>query len=146
MRAICILNESAKLADHQRNAAAAIESPYPLTRGEEYVIVGMLISEHTLYVLTEEDGGRPTLAPAGFFKEFDAEIPSHWCFALQSGIHASGRQLWASPLVATWGFPEMVNNPEYLSDLLLEGKIEALEAFRAEIAAGESRGCEGAEL
>jgi hypothetical protein len=100
----------------------------------------MGVSERSLYFLTKDDLSSPMYAPAGLFEEFENEIPCGWKFALQSGIRASGRQLWSEPRVATWGFAELVEQDEF-TDRLFERESQAITVFESKFVL--SRGADG---
>ena len=137
MKAMCVSNDPKTLADHQQSRAIAIESPYPLTLGRVYPVVGMTIAERAFYLLVQDDSGGPCFAHAGFFELFTAAIPSGWRFGLEPGIRASGRGLWSEPSVATWGYPELVEDPEHVNSLL-EFDAVALALFESYIAAASA--------
>lgn len=130
MKATCISNDPKTLADHQQSRAAAFETGYPLTVGGVYPVVGITLAERALYFLVRDDWGGPCFAPAGLFELFSDEVPAGWKFALEPGIRASGRELWSEPGVATWGYPELVDDPEYVAQLveLLPAAVKVFEA------------------
>lgn len=137
MRAVCIANDPKGLADHQQSRAIAIESSYPLTVGKSYAVVGMTIAERAFYLLVRDDSGGPCFAHAGFFELFVAPLPAGWRFGLEAGIRASGRDLWSEPSVATWGYPELVEDPAHVQ-ALLEFEPSALALFESYV--GEAEG------
>lgn len=122
------------MADHQRSRASAFETTYPLTVGKGYSVVGMGITENVFDFLVQDDWGGPCFAPAGMFELVSAPIPPGWHFALRSGVRASGRDLWADPIVALWGYRELVEQGEHLTDLLEHEQV-ALAVFRAYVVA-----------
>jgi len=122
------------LADHQQGRAVSFETTYPLTIGEIYPVVGMTIAEREFYFLVQDDSEGPCFAHAGFFELFVANIPSGWRFALEPGVNASGRELWSQPGVATWGYPNLVDDPNYIN-ALFELDAAALTIFRSHVAA-----------
>lgn len=135
----CVSNDPAGLADHQRSRAAAFESAYPLTPGKRYAVVGMGITETVFYFLVRDDLGGARFAPAGMFDLVEAPVPVGWLFALGSGIRASGRDLWTDPVVATWGYRELVEDPEHFSALMDEDP-SAVAVFAREVSAAEASG------
>jgi hypothetical protein len=139
MRATCISNDPMSLADHQRSRAAKFEGEYPLTVGKSYPVLGICICENVLRFLVRDDWGGPCFAPAGFFEVLTARVPSGWMFALEAGIHASGRALWSSPSVAIWGYPELVENADHAA-ALGELEPEALAVFGRYWEAAEKTG------
>ncbi len=128
MRAACISNDPRALADHQRHRAMEFASVYALTIGKRYPILGMSITENVLEYLVRDDWGGPCFAPAGFFDLMTAQIPENWHFALKPGVHASGRELWSHPVVALWGYPELIEDPEHAA-ALEEQEAAAVEIF-----------------
>jgi hypothetical protein len=135
----CVSNDPAALADHQRSRASAFETAYPLTPGRQYAVVGMSITETVFYLLVEDDRGQARFAPAGMFDLFEAPVPPGWRFALGSGVRAFGRDLWSDPVVATWGYPELVEDPEHFS-ALVEGNPKAVAVFTRRIAEAREQG------
>jgi hypothetical protein len=129
----CVSNDPAALADHQQSRVSAFESAYPLTPGRQYAVVGMSITETVFYFLVKDDLGQARFAPAGMFDLVEAPLPPGWRFALGSGVRASGRDLWSDPVVATWGYPELVDDPEHFS-ALLDKAPHAVAIFSREIA------------
>jgi len=139
MIATCLSNDPTALADHQRSRASAFESAYPLTPGRQYAVVGMSITETVFYFLVKDDLGQARFAPAGMFERVEGPLPPGWRFALGSGVHASGRDLWSDPVVATWGYLDLVEGPSHFS-ALLEGESEAVATFSRQIAEALERG------
>src|SRR5690625_4820059 len=136
MKAICTANNPQELADHHRSRASQYESEYPLTPGKVYVVMGISIWEEVFEFLVRDDWGGPCFAPAGFFGEFTASIPDGWQFGLRAGVHASGRDLWTSPGVAVWGYPELVDEPTHAGALQEQDPL-ALALFERYYAAIE---------
>lgn len=139
MIATCVSNEPTALADHQRSRASAFESAYPLTPGRQYAVVGMSITETVLHFLVEDDRGNARFAPAGLFDLIESAIPPGWRFSLGTGVRASGRNLWSDPVVATWGYPELVEDPEHFT-ALVGGDPQAVAVFAREVACAYGRG------
>ncbi len=131
MKISCIFNDPHRVADHQFGRATKFSGPYPITPGNEYLLVGMSIVENVFEFLIGDDSGRPCFAPAGMFNLMSMEIPKEWHFALKSGIHASGRQLWTHPVVAVWGFKELLD--EQYVEALLTGDQEAFTLFKHQL-------------
>ncbi len=139
--ATCALNDPARLADHQKSRVAAFESAYPLTPGKRYGVAGMGITEAIFYFLVRDDLGAARFAPAGMFELVESPIPVGWHFSLGPGVRASGRDLWADPVVATWGYRELVEDPRHFSALIDEDPA-AVAVFAREISAAEASGQE----
>ncbi|TNC31267.1 hypothetical protein [Mumia zhuanghuii] len=127
------------VADHQRSRAAEFESKYPLTIGKTYLVLGMSIWENVFEFLVRDDWGGPCFAPAGFFDLFTAPVPQGWMFGLRQGIRSSGQDLWSSPGVAVWGYPELVGDPDHAA-ALQEQEPDALALFDRYYAAAEESG------
>lgn len=129
------------VADHQRSRVARFETSYPLTPGTVYPVVGITIAETTLCFLVPDDWGDPCFAPAGMFELFSDVIPPGWKFSLDAGISSSGPALWGEPSVATWGYPELVDDPDYeYAKRLLEREPDAIRTFQAQVAASLEAG------
>jgi hypothetical protein len=103
----------------------------------------MTIAERAFYLLVPDDDGDPTFAHAGFFDLFTASIPSNWWFGLERGIRASGPDLWSEPAVATWGYPELVNDPDHVQ-ALLQHDPAARSIFDEYVRAAEEQDDDGA--
>lgn len=131
MRSTCISADPRSLADHQQHRAVKYSGLYDITPGREYEFVGMAIAERTISFLTKDDMGEPAMVPAGLFALFDAKIPDHWRFRLSPGIQASGRDLWTNPVVAVWGFAELVDQPDFTARLM-EFETDAMRVFESQ--------------
>lgn len=129
----CVDNRAVTLSDHQRPRGAVENSTYPLTAGRMYPVLGMVLWENVLSLLVPDDWGGPCYAPAGLFDLGAWELPKSWSFGLFSGIRASGRDLWADPYGAAWGYAEFVHDPDHGAGLA-EQDEGALEIFNAHLA------------
>ena len=124
----CTDNVSDALGDFQRGRATGLGVRYELSIGQEYRVLGMLQWETTLFFIVNGDHGAPVAVPAGLFEASFSPLPADWWFALGSGIKMSGTALWENPLVAIWGYRELVEEPGHL-DSLLEGESGACAVF-----------------
>jgi hypothetical protein len=97
----------------------------------------MSIAERAFYLLVRDDSGGPCFAHAGFFELFTAPMPDGWRFGLEAGINASGRDLWSEPAVASWGYPELIEDPAHVQSLL-EFDPAALALFESYVAEAEN--------
>ena len=88
----------------------------------------MALFENVLHFLVRDDSDEPFFFPAGMFELTTSPLPAHWGFSLRPGVRASGTDLWADPVQAVWGYPELVDDPNHLNQL---GELEAaaLEVF-----------------
>lgn len=133
----CIDNRAVTLSDHQFPRGAVEHSTYPITRGRQYLVLGMLLWENTFYFLVPDDWGGPCYVPAGLFDLGTWQIPDAWLFSLESGIRASGKAIWTDPCAAKWGYDEFVNDPDHGSDLA-EREESALEIFKMRLTQAQS--------
>jgi hypothetical protein len=124
----CTDNKSDSLGEFQRGRAVGLGVTYDLTVGKDYRVAGMMLWETTLAVIVNGDDGWPTSVPAGFFEQVPLELPSDWFFALGRGVKMSGSDLWVNPMVAIWGYRELVEDDGHL-DALLEGESAACAVF-----------------
>lgn len=137
MKVTCISNDPKELSDHQQSRFVVFEGNHSLTIGKAYPVVGMMISERAFYFLIRDDWGGPCFTHAGFFELFTAPIPENWHFGLKAGIYSSGKELWAKPIVAIWGYLELIENPTHMQDLF-ELEPAALAVFDAYMCSAES--------
>lgn len=93
----------------------------------------MSVLEAILHFFTVDDTGFPSFEPAGLFEPVREQLPPGWAFSLGTGIAARGQESWLDPVQATWGYPELVNNPQHYT-LLVDGDIAAREVFHRELA------------
>ncbi len=128
MIATCLTNQPMDVPPHQRTRVAQSEGPYPLTPGREYKVVGIMAWETTLMFLVRDDHGLPRFAPASFFSTLTAPVPDGWMFSLGDGAHAFGTELWTKPVVAMWGYRELVEDAGHGGALEL-GEPSAIAVF-----------------
>ena len=131
---LCTDNRSDVLGELQRGRALGLGVVYPLSIGRRYWVAGLLIWESTLSVVLNGDDGSPATAPAGFFEQLPVRMPDDWSFVVGPGIGMSGSKLWENPLVAMWGYRELVEDRGHL-DALLDGDPEACGVFYSRMAA-----------
>jgi hypothetical protein len=124
----CTDNVSDALGDFQRGRATGLGVRYELTVGREYRVLGMLQWETTLFFIVNGDHAAPVAVPAGLFEASSSPLPGDWWFALGPGVRMSGTALWENPLVAIWGYRELVDEAGHL-DSLLEGEPSACAVF-----------------
>ena len=130
----CTSNRADVLGDHQRGRATRPEAEYDLTVGHQYQVVGMLLWETTLLFVVRSDSGAPYTAPVGLFDRSSSRLPADWSFAIGPGVALSGPRLWQRPLVATWGYRELVDDEGHL-ERLVEGDPHAAAVFSRQLAA-----------
>ena len=53
---------------------------------------------------------------------------SDWSFVIGPGVGMSGSKLWENPLVAMWGYRELIEDRGHL-DALLDGDLDACAVF-----------------
>jgi hypothetical protein len=114
----CLDNTQSSLHPGQWPRGSSDNGTYPVTLGQEYLVVGMLMWENLLSLLIPDDYGGPCDIPAGMFTLGTWEIPPGWAFRLSSGIRVGGRAQWSDPECAVWGYPEWVHDPKHGHDLM----------------------------
>ncbi len=92
---------------------------FPITPGKDYRAYGMCIFRGALLFLVESNNDVPDWCPAVLFDVVKHEIPSGWCFSLNSGERS-----------AIWGYKELVLDSDYF-DRLSEHEDAALAVYRA---------------
>jgi hypothetical protein len=125
---LCSSNSASDLAAAQRGRGTSPTHIYDLTVGAVYRVVGMVLWETMLWLLVRGDDGAPLNAPAGLFEQVGVGIPDTWRFRIGSGARLEGSDLWERPIVAIWGYDELVDDPNHL-DRLFDGGYEELRAF-----------------
>lgn len=141
MKATCRSNSYGSLTDHQLTfAESAIQPSYvePLTIGGTYSVVGIMVVESPLFFLIRDDFGYPNLVHAGYFELFETVIPEGWKFSLERGIQTPKTTLRLEPGIATWGYPELIDDPNHYHRLV-ECDPAALAIFDSYIEASDSR-------
>lgn len=135
MKILCVSNHAAFLSDHQLPRGSTNNSTYPVSSGRSYEVFGMTLDENQLSFLVSDDWGWPCFVPAGLFDLGVFEIPQSWEFGLQSGIRASGYELWSDPSQAIWGYPELVRDPHHAA-ALVDREASAIDIFRNQAGSG----------
>jgi hypothetical protein len=85
---------------------------FGLTYGNEFLVMGMILSEGDLYYLVD-DGGHVFSYPYPLFEVIDNKLPSNWFFRARSGSD----NLYPY-LEATWGYMEFVFDDSHINKLL----------------------------
>jgi hypothetical protein len=88
----------------------------------------MVLWETMLWLLVRANDGYPLNAPAGLFERAGTTVPSEWRFVVGAGARLSGTALWSEPIVAVWGYSELVDDNEHL-ERLFDGGSDAVETF-----------------
>ena len=133
----CVANRQADLPIEQRDRAWQISGLYPVTVGRSYEVFGMSLIENRLYFLIRDDTEDPCFLQAAMFSPLEGELPTHWMFALRDGVHETGGQFWSNPVVAVWGYPELVLNRDHAGQLEM-GEAAALDIFFSETPTGRA--------
>jgi len=133
MWATCITNRAADLADHQRGRTWLEATTYHLTPGRGYLVLGMSVTETRLMIFALDDTEFPGFYPAGLFDIASQPTPARWMFAVRDGMRASGTDVWANPVQAVWGYPELVEDPSHYTRLV-EGEAAARDVFQRRLA------------
>lgn len=107
------------------------------TPGKTYRVAGMAVHRTVLRFIVRNDTGSQSYPPAGYFEVIDAALPPSWYFQLGRGARKGGRELWADPLVALWGYKELACDSGGL-DALREEEPEAVAAFNRETELGST--------
>jgi hypothetical protein len=151
MKAVCLTNDPKDLADYKPDQAH--RALWRLTPGRPYPIAGMASGGGGLSFLVRDDSGGPLFAPAELFEMFEADFPTGWIFAVNSGlaIHApegpptppTQRRNPEDELSAVWGYRELVEDPMHATALLDWAGPRVAEAMAAfDRAIAESSGLE----
>lgn len=126
----CLSNQPTDLPDLQRGKHPELEGTYPITPGANYVAYGMMVVHNVFGFLVQDDWGAPDFAPAGLFELITGPIPNEWRFSLRPGIRLSSDFIGQDPVVAVWGYPEMIDDPDHVNNLF-EREDDAMMIFIA---------------
>lgn len=130
LRLRCVANRGVFLPDDRRPRGTDGRSGYALTPGASYVVAGMVALAQHLSVLVRDDDGLPAFVPAELFAG-SVDVPSGWRFGLVP--RGETRAIWGEPLIATWGYGDLVDDPGH-ADALLAGEPAALSVFADQVA------------
>ncbi len=127
----CNSDQASTLGELQLGRGTRADATFPISIGKAYEVAGMVLWETMLWLLVRDDDGDPLNAPAGLFERVPASLPEGWKFKVGEGATLSGSALWEGPLVAVWGYAELVENRDHLGDLF-EGDAIARGHFDAQ--------------
>lgn len=128
----CLSNAASFLDEERRTRGSSSETTYEITAGRKYQVVALLVWENSLNFLVRDDDGWPMMAPAGLFEVGDWDLPPGWRFRSGPGARRGGVRLWEEPLVALWGYAELVEDPEGLERLFEDQSPEAMALFESQ--------------
>lgn len=125
MKVRCIANTGEGLSQKTLELGYSSDFKFKIEVGEAYTVYGMFMWKSSIdYLISEKEGGNPILCPAELFEVVDNLLPIVWYFNFERYKNYKGEDSEK----ATWGYKELVANPEYYADLV-EGKQEALDIF-----------------
>jgi hypothetical protein len=132
MIARCISNSAKDLGPPTMGSLHTSETDFdPYVHvGGEYPVYGLAWFSSTLSVLIYSDANAPDWLPVGLFEIAPQSMPAYWEFAVRDPLAASGGDSLGK-LVAIWGYPELVHNPEH-NDGLVDRDAEHLKLFHSE--------------
>jgi hypothetical protein len=136
----CLQNDPGALASSQRLISPSYQSIFPLTVGNPYPVLGMMLFSSILYVLVEDDSRSPLMAPAAMFSDDLVAIPEDWLFKTREGLRPSLKDVSSDETMAIWGYDELVTDKAHFP-ALTEWEPNALRIFRerVQIALGGSQ-------
>lgn len=127
MKARCVQNQAKALARTAQKAVGSPNTMFPLSTGEEYDVsaTAMLTTGVVLYLTTNKWGRDPDWYPADLFQVVDGRVPCSWQFAYFGSVFKK----WRAPVVAVWGYPELVGDLEAHMTGLWEADESILATF-----------------
>ena len=120
MKAICIENTGLGFSNYTlENMGCSINTKLPLKVGETYVIYGQMISKGILkYLVVGTYENMPTWYPAELFEVVNSQVHFEWYYRYDK----------ESEISAIWGYVELVEDKDYLYNLM-EREDEAIRIF-----------------
>jgi hypothetical protein len=123
MKIKCIANTGEAFANYELPYGFFRTTEFGIEIGQEYVVMGFLMSENLLMYLID-DGGIPQFLPFQLFEISEAALPTHWymkVYTFQDKYYPY-RQSIA-------GFEDLLND-EYLDNLLEQEESAIQQYFR----------------
>lgn len=124
MKVKCIHNDGTGLLDTTIESGLNIEVTYPIDIGDLYVVYGQCIYMRNgkypilKYLIKGSKENLPSWYPAELFEVVDSLLYYEWYYSYTPKM----------PLVAIWGYEEMVMLSNHYDDLI-ERKDEAIRIF-----------------
>lgn len=120
MKVKCIANTGAGFSEYTMNhMGCSINTKLPLRINEIYVVYGQVLYRGILkYLIKGTEENLPSWYPAEIFETVNLLLPFEWYYRYQKNEEIS----------AIWGFQELVEDKQYIDDLI-ERKDEAIKIF-----------------
>ena len=120
MKIKCIANTAAGFSEYTLlHMGCSIDSSLPMKVGDVYLVYGQMIVDGILQYLIQGSGEYlPSWYPAEIFEIVDSQMHFETYFRYRSNEEIS----------AVWGFKELVDNENYIDDLM-ERESYAVEIF-----------------
>lgn len=123
MKVICKQNRAINLDLNEVTILDSRETYFPVTKGVEYIVMGMRMRKDTncIYYLVD-NGWCPDWIPYPLFDISHPELPSNWYMKIFNKKETDGTIFYLS------GFDELCNNEDY-HDALVEREEWALDIY-----------------
>lgn len=120
MKVKCLINTGAGFSEYtMAHMGCSINTKMPLCIDEVYIVYGQMIYRGILkYLVKGTNEDLPSWYPAEIFEVVDLLLPFEWYFQYKRDEEIS----------AIWGFQELVNDVQYLEDLI-EREDKAIRIF-----------------
>lgn len=120
MKVKCIANTGTGFLEYtMSHMGCSKDTRLPLCINEKYIVYGQMIYRGILnYLVKGSNENLPSWYPAEIFEVVDTLLPFEWYFQYKKDKDVS----------AIWGFDELVNDEQYLYDLI-ERNDKAIRIF-----------------
>ena len=120
MKIKCLSNTGAGFSKYTLDVVGCtVNTRLPLQIGDIYVVYGQILSGNILkYLVKGTNENFPSWYPAEIFQVIKSQLPFEWYFRYCKGEEIS----------AIWGFKELVNDKNYLYNLI-EREEESIKIF-----------------
>jgi len=116
MKVVCTGSNGSEIEppDHGFHYSATTE--FQISRGSEYLVFGMSLYNHALYVLIVDDRSLPSWYPIAAFVISDPELPAHWEYLQFRDERSLPKGTFG--LQGLWGYPELARSSAHYEGLI----------------------------
>src|SRR5581483_12075419 len=122
MKVICTENRAINLDPKEVTLFHSKETKFPVTKGEEYIVMGMIVYKDSNCIYYLVDNNFPCWIPYPLFNISDNQLPPYWFVKIFDKKTSLGDLFYLA------GFSELCNNENY-HDALMELESWALDIY-----------------